>query len=244
MLPELLSPLLLFAGGGVIGTIVTPAGPAPFVGVTSGMSLSAAGRARIDVGVGCAGCSCSVGVEEGSGVRTENSGPGWAVADDSSEVVTVAECRFSVFVFLTSETAVVGDTSMASCDVEDCSTGFATGVICDEEIWFPGFALGICDTVVAGFSVAACEAEDWFRASTFSAWDAVVAETAFCNVVIVVKVGVAVRADGVVAGFCEIEVSTWLFESASAEGTDVVVWACCCTLVVVGVLKPPTTKPP
>ena len=37
-----------------MGTIVTPAGPALFVGVVSGMSLAAAGNARIDVGVGCA----------------------------------------------------------------------------------------------------------------------------------------------------------------------------------------------
>lgn len=98
--------------------------------------------------------------------------------------------------------------------------------------------------VVAETSVAACEAEDWFTASTFSAWDAVVAETAFCSAVVVTKVSVAVRADGVVAAFCGIEVSARLLESASAEGGDAVVWACCCTLVVIGVLKPPTTKPP
>ena len=54
LLPEFLSSLLLFAGGGVIGTTVMPAGPAPFVGVVSGLSLAAAGNARIDVGVGCA----------------------------------------------------------------------------------------------------------------------------------------------------------------------------------------------
>lgn len=156
-------------------------------------------------------------------MRTENSGPGWAVGDDSSEVVTVAEGRFSVFVFLTSEATVVGDNSMVSCNVDDCSTGFTTVVNCDEADWSPGFALVICDTVVAGVTVAACEAEGWFRVSTFSAWDAVVAETAFCSVVIVAKVGVAVRADGVVAGFCEIGVSAWLFESASAEGKDVAV---------------------
>ena len=177
-------------------------------------------------------------------MRTENSGPGWTVGDDSSEVVTVAEGRFSVFVFLTSEAAVVGDASIVSCDVDDCSTGFTAVVTCEEGNCSPGFALGTCDTVDAGVSVAACEAEDWFRASTFSGREAVVAETTFCSVVVVAKVGVAVRADGVVASFCETEVSARLFESASAEGNDAVVWACCCTIVVIGVLKPPTTKPP
>ena len=126
-------------------------------------------------------------VEEGLGFRTENSGPGRAVGDESSEVVTVAEGRFSVLVFLTSEAAVVGDTSIISCDVDDCSAGFNTVVTFDEGDWSPGFALGICDAVVVGASVAACEAEDWFRASTFSAWDAVVAETALCSVVLVAK---------------------------------------------------------
>lgn len=65
-------------------------------------------------------------------MRTENSGPGWAVGDESSEVVPVAEGRFSVFVFLSWEAAVVGDTSMVSCDVDNGSTGLTDVVTCDE----------------------------------------------------------------------------------------------------------------
>ena len=121
-------------------------------------------------------------------MRTENSGPGTAVGDESFEVVTVAEGELSDFVFLTWEAGVVGDTSMVFCDVDGCSTGFTTVVTCEEGNWSSGFALGMCEAAVAGASVAiCCEAEDWLRASTFSAWDAVVAETAFCSVVLVAK---------------------------------------------------------
>lgn len=139
------------------------------------MFLAAAGNARTDVAVGCCCCSCSAGIEEESGVRTENSGPETGVVgDESFVVVTVTEGWFSDFVFLSWEAAVVGDTSMVFCDVDDCSTGFTTVVNCDVEKWSTGSALGVCDAVVAGASVAACEAE-------------LVTGTAFCSVVIVAE---------------------------------------------------------
>ena len=136
------------------------------------MFLAAAGNARIDVAVGCCCCSCSAGIEEGFGVRTENNGPETGgVGDESFVVVTVTEGCFSDFVFLSWEAAVVGDTSMVFCDVDDCSTGFTTVVSCDVENWSTGFVSGICDAVVDGASVAACEAE-------------LVTGTAFCSVVL------------------------------------------------------------
>ena len=98
------------------------------------MFLAAAGSARTDVAVGCCCCSCSAGIEEESGARTEKSGPETGVVgDESFVVVTVTEGWFSVFVFLSWEAAVVGDTSMVFCDVDDCSTGFTTVVSCDVE---------------------------------------------------------------------------------------------------------------
>lgn len=107
-------------------------------------------------------------------MRTENSGPETGVGGESFVVVTVSEGWLSDFVFLNWEAAVVGDISMVSCDVDDCSTGFATVVSCDVGNWSTGFALGICDAVVAGASVAACEAE-------------LVTGTAFCSVVLVAE---------------------------------------------------------